>query len=47
MKSNHTRLALTALAAGMFSATAFAGGPLFLYDAEQPLAWDVSTVASE
>lgn len=43
MKSNLTRIKLTALVASMLSAPAFAGGPLYLYDAEKPLAWDVSS----
>lgn len=42
MNSKTTRFALTALAAGIISTTAQAGGPLYLYDSGQPFAWDVS-----
>lgn len=43
MKSKSTRLALTALAAGVISATAQAGGPLYLFENGHPYAWDVSS----
>jgi hypothetical protein len=43
MNSKHSRLALTAIAFGIISATAQAGGPLYLYENGQPYAWDVSS----
>jgi hypothetical protein len=43
MKTDHKRIVLTALAAGIVSATAQAGGPLYLFDSGHPYAWDVSS----
>ena len=44
MSSKNHRLSLAAaLAASLVAGTAQAGGPLFLGDSGQPLAWDVST----
>ena len=43
MKSNRNRMVLAAsMAASLFSASAIAGGPLYLYDNQVPYAWDVS-----
>lgn len=44
MRNNRRKITLaTALCAGLFSAAASAGGPLYLYDNQVPLHWDVSS----
>ena len=42
-RKNHRLTLAAALAASLVAGTAQAGGPLFLGDSGQPLAWDVST----